>query len=226
MRSLASQWILMLMIEIKFERRSKNMSMKLNQYGIAAAILILAVLIIPTLATQAGATSAQQSDQQVLTLRYDLVNAHATFVTGYMGDIATLVPQASDLQAQVSIINSDMTSLNGYVSSNDNTGFNNYIKTTLTPEFQAAQAATKNDTRQFKSWNVTNTTRKQLSNDYQSLRAQYVSQVNSTNGQLYSQLLSDRINDYTAAIQKNDQVISNMSSKGYGVSGMQTVQGY
>lgn len=208
------------------EKVFSNMTMNMKKICFTAVTLLMIALLVPTLAVQAGATSAQPSDQQVLTLRYDLVNAHATFVTGYMNDIVTLVPRASDLSAQVSAINSDMNSLNGYVSSNDNSGFNNYIKTTLTPEFQAAQAAIKNDRDQFKSWNVTNVTRKQLNTDYQNLKVQYESQVNSTNGQLYSLLLSDRISEYNAAIQKNDQVIANMSSKGYDVSGMTTVQGY
>ena len=196
----------------------------IKKIGLTAITFLLIAAFIPTLAAQAGAASAQ-SDQQALTLRYDLVNAHAAFATGYMGDIMSLVPQASDLQSQVSTINSDVSTLNSYVMSNDNAGFNNYVKNTLTPAFQASQAAIKADRDNYKSWNVTLATRTKLASDYQVLKTQYESQVSSTNAQLYSLLLGDRINQYNTVIQKNDQVIANMSSKGYDVSGMQALQG-
>ncbi len=229
-RSLLSVVSLFHLVSLMLVSRSRTEKVRFNMFmnnmkkiSLTAITLLIIVAFIPTLAVQAGAASTQ-SDQQALTLRYDLVNAHAAFTTGYMGDISTLVPQASDLQAQASTINSDVSTLNGYVSSNDNKGFNDYVKNTLTPAFQAAQAAIKDDRGNFKSWNVTAATRAKLATDLQTLKTQYESQVSSTNAQLYSLLLGDRINQYNADIQKNDQVIANMSSKGYDVSGMQAAQ--
>jgi hypothetical protein len=197
-----------------------------NIRTVMVAMLIASTVVMSTFAMSASATSASLSDPQVLQLRYDNVNAHATFVNGYMGDVMQMVPQASDLQTQVNTISSDVATLNGFVSSNDASGFNSYITGTITPAFQAAEAAIKNDRTQYKAWNVTNTTRQTLSTDYKNLQSQYESQVNSTNAQLASLLLSDRINEYNTDIQNNGKIIANMSGNGFDVSGMQTVQGY
>ena len=197
-----------------------------NIRTVLVAMLLVLAVIVPTFAMTASAASASTSDPQVLQLRYDNVNAHATFTNGYMGDIMSMVPQASDLQTQVNTITSDLQTLDGYVSSNDNDGFNSYVKNTMTPAFQNATAAIKTDRQQFKAWNVTNATRQTLNTDYKNLQSQYQSQINSTNAQLASLLLTDRINEYNTVLQDNNNVIANMSGKGYDVSGMQTVQSY
>lgn len=202
----------------------QNMLKQFRRFSITVlATLVLIAVAVPMFAT---AASTNQYDQQVLTDRYNLVSAHVTFTTGYLNDVSSAIQNASNLQAPSSKLTTDLSTLNGYVTSNDPSGFCTYVKDTMTPDFQSAQAALKADQQQYKAWGVTADTRKQLNTDYQNLKTQYESQVSSIESQLYSQLLADEINTDNAAIQKNDQVIANMSSKGYDVSGMQAVQGY
>lgn len=186
---------------------------------VAAALLIL-VTAAPAFAQQALAASANPYEQQILQARYDFVSARVGFMTGVMSDTASLVPQASNLQAPADKLNSDLTTLNGYVQANDKEGFNAYIKGTLTSDVQAAQDLIKVDRQQFKDWNVTAQTKAELLKDYQARKATYDTQVNG----IIIKLGNLKLDYYHDVMSKADDRMAIMSSKGIDISGMQGVQ--
>jgi len=180
-----------------------NMFDPLRKFGrVSVAALMVAAVLASALALPASAASPTEKDTQILQLRYDVVNARIAFLTGYMEDMMALVPQASDLKRHVDELNSDMATLQGYVSSNDNTGFNDFVRGTITPDSQAALSAIRADREHFKEWGVTNAVRLELMSDHQSLKAEYESQMNNTKARLYSMILNNRIDAGNAAIQK------------------------
>lgn len=198
-----------------------KMTYEMKKFGISVmAVLFVLALAVPALALSASAASANPYDQQILQARYDLVSANIGFMTGVMSDTVSLVPQASNLQAPADKLNGDLSTLQGYVSSSDNTGFSNYVKNTITPDVKSAQDVIKSDRQQFKSWNVTNATRQQLKTDYQNRKATYESQVSNANVELGK----IRLQSYNDVMAKDDTVIANMSAKGMDVSGMQAVE--
>jgi hypothetical protein len=187
---------------------------------ILTVAMLMIVVAIPTFASTASAAAAGPNDQQILQARYDLVNAHIGFMTGVMGDIVSLVPQATNLQAPSDKLNSDMTTLQGFVSSADQSGFSNFVKNTVQPDVQSANDALKTDRQQYKSWNVTAATAEQMKTDYQNRKATYDAQVNSANLALGNAVLGG----YNTVLQDHATLMSNMSSKGFDVSGMQAAQ--
>lgn len=191
-----------------------------KKLGIMTVAMLMIIVAVSAFATTASASSASPNGQQALQARYDLVNAHIGFVTGVMSDIISLVPQATNLRAPSDKLNLDMSSLRGFVSSSDKDGFNNYVKSTIQPDVQAADDAIKADRQQYKSWNVTAATVQQLKADYQSRRSMYDTQVNSANVELGNAVLSG----YDTVLQAHETQMNNMSSKGFDVSGMQAAQ--
>ncbi len=191
-----------------------------KKLGILTVAMLMIVVAISAFASMASASTASPNDQQDLQARYDLVNAHVGFMTGVMSDIVSLVPQATNLQAPSDKLNSDMSTLQGFVSSSDKDGFSNYVKSTIQPDVQAGNDALKTDRQQYKSWNVTAATVQQLKTDYQSRKATYDTQVNSANVELGNAVLGG----YNTVFQAHDTLMNNMSSKGFDVSGMQAAQ--
>ncbi len=104
-----------------------------KKLGILMVAMLMIVVAISAFASTASASTAGPNDQQALQARYDLVNAHVGFMTGVMSDIISLVPQATNLQAPSDKLNSDMSTLQGFVSSSDKDGFSSYIKSTSSP---------------------------------------------------------------------------------------------
>ena len=181
----------------------------------AAAALLVAVLAIPSFAQQANA-----NDQQVLQLRYESVGARVGFSAGVMTDIVSLVPQASDLNSHIDQLNADLSTLDGYVSAGDASGFGSYVKGTVDPDMQAANAAMKADRLHFKEWNVTAGTRQALKTDFDARKATFDSQI----GSITLQLGSIRLADYNEAVAKYDDRMSKLSAKGVDVSAMQSIE--
>lgn len=191
-----------------------------KKLGILTVAMLMIVVTISVFASTASASAASPNDQQALQARYDAVNARVGLMTGVMSDIVSLVPQATNLQAPSDKLNSDMTTLQGFVSSSDKDGFSNYVKSTVQPDVQAANDALKADRQQYKSWNVTAATAKQLKTDYDNRKATYDSQINNANVELGNAVLGG----YNTVLQAHATVMSNMSSKGFDVSGMQAAQ--
>ncbi|HTX44578.1 MAG TPA: hypothetical protein VMC61_07575, partial [Methanocella sp.] len=134
-------------------REVRNMTMDIKKLGRpAAATLILLALALPLFTMSGLAENPYQ--QQILQARYDLVRARVNFVTGVLSDTSSLVANASDLNAHVDKLNRDLNALKGYVSSNDNNGFNSYLTGTIQPDVKAALEALKVDMKQFKAWGV------------------------------------------------------------------------
>lgn len=190
----------------------------------AKKILILMVatlmIVVAISAFASTASAATANDQPILQARYDQVSAHVDFITGVMGDIVSLVPQATNLQAPSDKLHVDMVTLQGFVSSSDKTGFSSFVTGTVQPDVQSANDALKADRQQYKSWNVTAATAEQLKTDYQNRKATYDSQVDSAGVELGNAVLSG----YNTVLQAHDTVMSNMSSKGFDISGMQAAQ--
>jgi hypothetical protein len=120
----------------------------------APAVLTIAALSIPSLAALAN-----PDEQQLLQARYDSVGARVGFTTGVMADIVSLVPHASDPNTNIDKLNSDLSTLSGYVSAVDASGFNSYVTGTINPGLKAADGAMVADRTHYKEWNVTLSTR-------------------------------------------------------------------
>jgi|GEM_PF-4239903 len=199
----------------------KHMTIGIRKLGIiSAATLFVLAIAIPVFVVSGIAATPNAYDQQILQSRYDMTSANIGFVTGVMTDTVSLVPQASNLQQPADKLNSDLATLQGYVSSDDRDGFNNYVKNTITPDVKSAQTAIKDDRTQWKSWNVTPSTIQQLKTDYQNRKTAYDSQVNAA----WVQLGNARLQYYNSVMSNNDAVMANMTSKGLGVSGMQAAE--
>lgn len=100
---------------------------------IPAALMLVMAIAIPAFALNGMAATSAPYEQQVLQARYDMTSANVGFITGVMADAVSLIPQASNLQAPADKLNSDLATLQGYVSSVDNAGFNSYIQNTIIP---------------------------------------------------------------------------------------------
>jgi len=199
----------------------KHMTMGIKKLGIiTAATLIVLTIAIPAFMVSGMAATPNAYDQQILQARYDMTSANIGFVTGVMNDTVSLVPQASNLQAPADKLNSDLTTLKGYVSSDDRDGFSSYVKNTIVPDVKSAQTAIKDDRTQWKSWNVSLSTIQQLKTDYQNSKTTYDSQVNAA----WVELGNARLQYYNSVMSNNDAVIANMTSKGLDVSGMQAAE--
>ena len=181
---------------------------------------LMIVVAISAFASTASAATANPNDQPILQARYDQVSAHIGFVTGVMGDIISLVPQATNLQAPSDKLHVDMVTLQGFVSSSDKTGFSSFVTGTIQPDVKSANDALKADRQQYKSWNVTAAMAEQLKTDYQNRKSTYDSQVDNAGVELGNAVL----NGYNTVLQAHDTLMSNMSSKGFDISGMQAAQ--
>lgn len=179
----------------------------------------MAALIMGAIAVPSFAAPASTYDQQILQIRYDTVSARVGFTTGVMTDIVSLVPQASDLNDQAGKLNADLSALNGYVSANDQKGFNTCVSGTINSDIKAANQAMAADRAHFREWNVTKETRQQLKTDFDSRKTTYESQIRSDTLQLGSL----RLAYYNQAVAGYDGRIANLSAKGADVSGMQSV---
>jgi hypothetical protein len=201
--------------------KGDNMTIGIKKPGMAlSALIFVAAIAISASAYVGTAATPGPVDQQILQARYDITSANVGFVTGAMADVASLVPQASNLQAPAARLNSDLGTLQGYVTSVDDSGFNSYIQNTIIPDTQAAEAAISADRQQWKSWNVSTATVLQLAKDYQSLAATHTSQVNSA----WVALGNAKLDYYNDVMSDNDVIIANMSAKGLDVSGMQAAE--
>lgn len=198
------------------------MKIRMKKAGLTtAALLLVMVLALPALAMSASAASATSPyQQQVLQARYDLVSARVNFAAGLFTDTATLVTNASDLAAHADKLNGDLGTLKGYVSSNDKSGFDSYLSGTVRPDMEAGMAAQKADMKQFKAWGVSDETKQQLRADYQARKTTFDQQT----GAAIIELGNVRLNYYNDAMSKDDQRMSQLSSKGIDVSGMQGVK--
>jgi len=184
-------------------------------------ILLASVFFIVTVMVSMSvfAVSTSSNDQQVLQARYDTVAARVNYMSGVLGDTSSLVPQASDLTSRVSALNSDLNTLNGYVGSSDNSGFDSYVKGTITTDLKSSQDALKANVGQFKTWNITKATRDQLKTDIENRKAAFNSAVQQAAAELGNARLSQYNNDMSNA---NSQ-IANLSSKGIDTSAMQNI---
>lgn len=184
---------------------------------ITVVVLAMAVLVPAT----SLAASAQKDayEGQLLQIRYSEVSAHVDFVTGVLSDTVSLVPQASDLNAWTSKLSADLSTLQGYANSQDRDGFNNYAKDTVSADIKSALNALQADRQQYKAWNVTAATRKQLLSDYQARKADYESQLN----QIEIQEGQARLSEYNTDIAAADSMIANLSAKGIDTSAMQSI---
>lgn len=192
-----------------------------KKWGIVAVIMIfISIVAISASTLSVMAATPGTYDQQILQARYDITSANVGFVTGAMSDVASQVPQASNLQAPAEKLSSDLTTLQGYVTSVDDSGFNSYVKNTIIPDTQAAQSVIKSDRQLWSSWNVTLATKLQLAKDYQSLKTTHDSGINSA----WVELGNARLQYYNSVMSDNDAIIANMSSKGLDVSGMQAAE--
>lgn len=132
-----------------------------------------AQVIKPTQAPVDEALAEPANGAPALPVRYAVVESKVNLTIGEMADIVKLVPQASDLNAHIDILSSDLQTLNTYVASNDTTGFNRFIKDTLHPDMLNASKAILTDTKQFKEWGVTKDTVAQLKKDTKQLHDDY-----------------------------------------------------
>ena len=191
--------------------------MMIKKLGITVALaaVLLAVLAIPSFAAKPNTY-----DQQLLQIRYDAVDARVGFTTGVLTDVASLVPQASDLNSHISQLNGDLATLNTYVQNGDPSGFTSYVSGTIDPDLRSAHSALAADRLQFHAWNVSKDTRDQLKTDYQNRLAAFQSQMNSITlerGNL-------RLSWYNDAITSFDGRMTNLSAKGVDVSAMQSIR--
>jgi hypothetical protein len=195
------------------------MKIQVKRLGItAAATLLLMAIAIPMITMNGFA--ANPYDQQILQARYDMAGARVNFAAGVLTDTATLVANASDLNTHVDKLNGDLSTLKGYVNSNDKNGFDSYLSGTVRPDVQAALDAMKADMKQFKAWGVTKATTDQLKSDYQNRK----STMDQQNHAAVIELGNIRLSYYNDAMSKSDDRMSKLSAKGIDVSGMQAVE--
>lgn len=196
--------------------------MELTQLARKTGLALVAVtLLLATFALPAFAARPQaQTDQQLLQLRYDSVDARVGFTTGVLADTASLVSQASDLTTHVEALNADLGTLQTYVAAGDSKGFNSFVGGTLKTDLTAAQDALKTDASHFKEWNVSRETKAQLVSDYKARKAAYEAGVNEA----VLQLGSAKLDVYNSALERDDARMANLSSKGVDTSGMESVK--
>jgi hypothetical protein len=180
----------------------------------ALAVLMIAAFTIPSLAAPAN-----PNEQQLLQARYDSVNARVGFTTGVMADIVSLVPQASDLNANIDKLNADLSTLGGYVSAVDTSGFNSFVTGTINPDLRAADGAMVADRLHYREWNVTLSTRQELRSKYDVRKATFDAQVQAVTVELGN----IRLSNYNAAVTKANDQMTKLSAKGVDVSGIQGV---
>jgi hypothetical protein len=181
---------------------------------IAMAVLLVAAVAIPSFAREASA-----NDQQVLQLRYDSVSARVGFTTGVMADLVSLVPQASDLNTHIDRLNVDLSTLSGYVSAGDASGFNSFVSGTINPDMQAAHQAMADARTHYREWNVSLQTRQELRTMYDARKATFDAQMQAVTVQLGN----IRLGNYNDAVAKCNDQMTRLSVKGVDVSGMQAV---
>lgn len=178
----------------------------------ALAVLTIAAFSIPSLAAPANS-----AEQQLLQARYDSVSARVGFTAGVMADIVSLVPQASDLDTNIQQLNADLSTLGGFVSAVDASGFNSFVSGTVNADLKAADRAMVEARTHYREWNVTLSKRQELKSKYDARKATFDAKIQ----EVTVELGCIRLSSYNDAVTKANAQIDRLSAKGVDVSGIQ-----
>ena len=101
--------------------------------------LLLAILLVPAAFAAPGGNNATQA--QLLSAASTEAQCRVDFTVGYLNSIITAVPNSSStLGADVSSLQSDLSTLQGYAASNDASGYRNYLSSTFQPAFASVRS--------------------------------------------------------------------------------------
>jgi hypothetical protein len=139
------------------------------------------------------------------------------FTTGVMADIVSLVPQASGLNTNIGQLNADLSTLGGFVSAVDASGFNSYVSGTINTDLKSADRAMVEARTHYREWNVTLSTRQELKSKYDARKATFDAQMQAVTVELGNL----RLTNYNDAVTKANAQIDRLSAKGVDVSGIQ-----
>jgi hypothetical protein len=142
----------------------------------AGVILAITIIMLASIAVPAFADSTdgeQANGVPSLAVRYAVVESKIDLTIGTIEAITDLIPEASDLNEYAVKLNNDLNTLQTYVTANDTTGFNAYIRSTIQPDMQAANKAIITDKQQFKAWGVTKEKLKLLKEASKKLKTEY-----------------------------------------------------
>ncbi len=177
-----------------------------------AALVACVMLILPS---TAFADSSKNS--QFLQSQMARITCNTNFVTGYANDAMSIVPSASSLSQDVDKIQTDVTTLQGYVDSSNKTGFASFTKNTYRPDLKTLNIDERNA---LKVANLTSDQKTTLKSDYKSLKV-------SLKGCLYSttlkQLATSKTARYEAAILKMQNRSGTMNAKGLNTTALNQV---
>lgn len=195
--------------------------MKVLKILLTVAALMMAVVVVQ-------GTALADTSYTVLQSRYNFTSASVSFTSGVLSDTANELQNAgitnasgaiASLQANVTKLTTDLQTLHGFVASGDSKGYDNFVKSTLTPDLKSAQNTLKDARSHFKQWGVKSTTIEKLKDDYAKRKATYDSSINDAivyeghyQLQYYNQVLD----------KANSQVLQ-LSSIGVNVGNMQDV---
>jgi hypothetical protein len=169
------------------------------------------MLILPS-----AAFAESSPNPQFLQAAMTRITCNINFVTGFIGDVIAVVPSASSLSQDVNKINTDVTTLQGYVDTNDKASFSSFVKNTYRPDLKTANT----DARSIiKAANLTGDQKTTLKSDHSSLRLTYKSCMYLA----LEQFASAKTSIYQTAISKMQNRSATMSAKGLDTTSLNQV---
>ena len=138
------------------------------------------------------------------------IDFHSKIVSG----TADKVPQASALKDWASKLSSDEAQLTNLAAAGDADAFHKFVKESLTKDLKAADAAVRNERKNFKAYNITEGTKEALKNDYKIGHDAFVSCEKQNNLKVAQQ----RVNVYSHFLSQRQDEVEKLAKRNIGTT--------
>jgi len=181
------------------------------------------ILVVLALFAVLGIAIAGQSMDDIkidaLNARLDRLECMVEFTKSQIDLIGRDIPQAPDLSSHEGKLDADISTLQGYADVGNIKEFNSFIQATLKTDMQDAVSDMRDVKNNLRTYNLTLITLQTLRSESGKNRESYTECLNSN----VINIAQKNLDYYKIWIQHSEDTISDMNSKGYDTSEMDSL---
>ncbi len=174
-----------------------------------AVLSVLALLALAAAATADSENKDKGNDAENLQSYSDRALCNIDFHSKVLSDTAAKVPQASALKSWADKLASDASQLKSMAAANDSAAFHKFVRETLNDDLKAADAAVRNERKNYRAYNVTKNVTEELKEDYKAGKKAF-SQCERQNN---IKIAQQRVNVYSHFLSQRQEEIVKLEKR-------------
>jgi hypothetical protein len=183
------------------------------------ALLFSLVAFAATALAVASATAPYPGTDDMLLARYDQISCRVTYTQALLGEISSQVPEAASLDDYITMLDDDLSQLQGYADSGDYENFNSYVTGTYLINQAQATAALVDAVGNYEGWGISLATRASIKEGSDEAKSEFL----DCQMEALTALADAKVVYYNGVLDYYSSQMADLESKGLDTSKMESL---